>query len=310
LPHKKNVAIEALLYALLATLIWSGNYTISKAVNNIIPPIHLAFYRWTLAACIITCIGYKSLVQHWYLIKKRILFLIVSSIIGVSTYNTLIYYGAHTSTPMNLSLIGATSPFTTFMLAAIFLKEKLSWQKILGLCICFTGVLILLSKGNINIMAGLSITKGDAWMMLASVLWAVYTILLRIRPQEISLMAFQTTTFILGALFLLPAYLIEERYVGSFSLLANANNLIVFAIIYTAIGASIIAFFSWSKVVQLVGPSKAILFLNLIPIFASVESQFILKLPIEPYHYITLGLIALGLIIANISVAKNNTLRA
>ncbi len=305
---KKNATIEALLYALLATLIWSGNYTISKAVNKIIPPVHLAFYRWTLAACIITCIGYKPLVQHWHLIKKHIVFITISSIIGVSTYNTLIYYGAHTSTPMNLSLIGATSPFTTFILAAIFLKEKLSWQKILGLCICFSGVLILLSKGNINIMAGLSITKGDAWMMLASVLWAIYTILLRIRPQTISLMAFQTITFIIGALLLLPAYIIEERYVSSFSLLASANSLIIFAIIYTAIGASIVAFFSWSKVVQIAGPSKAILFLNLIPIFASVESQFILELPIESYHYITLGLIAIGLIIANIRFGKNSAL--
>jgi drug/metabolite transporter (DMT)-like permease len=296
--------IQALLYALLATLIWSGNYTLSKAVQHIIPPIHLAFYRWVLAAVIISCISYKQIISHWALIKKHIAFIIITSIIGVSTYNTLIYYGAHTSTPINLSLIGATSPFTTFILAAIFLKEKLTLQKIVGLLICFTGVLILLSKGNINIISGIQITKGDAWMMLASVLWATYTILLRVRPQTISPLAFQAITFIVGAICLLPAYIIESTYYPNFSVIANYNHTMLFAIVYTAVGASIIAYFSWSNVVQLIGPSRAILFLNFIPIFASVESQFILGLPIQSYHYITLGFIAVGLVVANIRFNK------
>jgi drug/metabolite transporter (DMT)-like permease len=304
LINKSKNLLTGGLFAILATLLWSGNYIISRKINGVIPPVHLAFFRWCLAAIIFLPFGYKAIKTDWPYIKKHILYLFITAAIGISIYNTLIYYAAHYSQAMTLTLIGATSPFTTFVLASVFLKEELILEKKIGLLICFFGVLILLSKGNLGQLLYIQLSKGDVWMMIASVLWATYTILIRKKPAEIQNQSFQAVIFMLGALFLFPAFLIEKSYYPKFSIVANFDGLILFVIIYTAICASIIAFYSWAKVVQLLGPSTAILFLNLIPIFTSVESQYILAEQIFNYHYLSLLFVMLGLVVANFKLSK------
>jgi drug/metabolite transporter (DMT)-like permease len=306
LNNKSKTLLLGILFAFIATLIWSGNYIISRKINGIIPPIHLAFYRWFLASVLLLPFSIRHLKSDWIYLKKNILYLIVSATIGIAVYNTLIYYAAHFTQAMNLTLIGATSPFSTFILASIFLKEKLAFEKKLGLVICFLGVLTLLSKGNLTAILSIQISKGDIWMMFASVLWASYTILIRKKPQEIQNLSFQATIFIIGTILLFPAYLLEKAYYPAFSLVKNLDGILIFVIFYTAIFASIIAFFSWNKTVQLLGPSTAILFLNLIPIFTSVESQYILGEQIYRYHYLALASVIIGLLISNISIFKKD----
>src|SRR5262245_48211678 len=111
--------------ALLAVLIWSGNFVIARKVYKQIPPISLAFYRWLLASVIITPFAFNQFRKEWVAIRKSFWYLFWSALFGITLFNTLLYVGAHHSTAINLVLISATSsPIIATILAVIFLKEQ------------------------------------------------------------------------------------------------------------------------------------------------------------------------------------------
>ncbi len=299
LKSSHNNMLGAVLLALLATLLWAGNFILSRKVNATVPPIHLAFFRWLFASIIIGVIGYSALQKEWGLIKKHILYLLLVSAVGVSMYNTLLYYAAHFTEAMNLTLIGATSPFFTFIFARIILKEKLPLHKLLGFAISFTSILFLLSKGQLTLLASLKPNKGDLWMLLATNFWATYTVLVRKKPATISPLSFQASTFIIGCMLLLPAMLLEKLYYPSFSILQN-RSLFYFSTIYMAVGPSLICFYAWNKSIRTIGPSSTALFLNFIPVFtAMLAPMFLPAEPIQWYHYLALGGVVVGVACAN-----------
>ena len=133
--------------AVLATLIWSGNFIIARALNNKIPPFSLNFYRWLIASVIIFPFAVKQFKAEWKVVKQSWHYLFWVSLTGVALFNTFVYIGAHYTSAINLALIGTTSsPIMSVIFAHIFLKEKIGWMKLAGMIVCTIGVLFLLSK--------------------------------------------------------------------------------------------------------------------------------------------------------------------
>jgi drug/metabolite transporter (DMT)-like permease len=287
--------------AILAAIIWSGNFVIARGVYKEIPPIALGFYRWTTASILILPISFKYLKKDFPLLLKSWKLVLIAAVTGISMFNTFIYIGSHYTSAINLALIGNTvSPIVSVILAAIFLKEKISGLKTAGIVLCVFGILFLLMKGNFKNLLNMQFSAGDGWMVLAALSFSIYTIMARKKPAEISFLGFLSATFIAGTLMLFPFYLWEAHY----ETFAWSGKLI-YAMLYLGLGTSIISFFSWNYSIKQIGASRTALFGNLIPIFSSIEAVIFLHEPFTMIHLISMLLVFAGLLLANLKLTRS-----
>jgi drug/metabolite transporter (DMT)-like permease len=283
------------LFAIGATAIWSGNIILARGLNDSIPPISLAFYRWVVAVIFFAPFAIKTFVQEWPIIKKHIVYFSITSFLGITTFNTLIYFAGHTTTAMNLSLIAITFPIFILLISRILYKEIITIRKGVGITLVLTGVLVLITKGRISSLLSISFNIGDVWMLLASMIFAVYSILLKNRPEGVSIIALQFSTFILGLIFLFPFFLWEQSSVHQSFL----NQSTIPAILYVGIFASLCAFVLWNKAIVVLGPSKAGMVYYILPLFSGFLGYLFLHESIRMIHLYSMMLIFSGIIVTN-----------
>ncbi len=294
----KNTVTGAGL-ALLAAIIWSGNFIVARGVNKEIPPISLNFYRWLCASLLLLPFAGRAFRREWPEVKKAWPYFLVVSLAGVSLFNTFVYAGAHYTSAINLALIGTTtSPVISIVLARILLKESIGWNKWAGLLFCLAGVLYLLAKGKWENLLGLHFGRGDLWMLGAAFFFAVYNVMVKKKPLAVSPLNFLFTTFSAGTLLLVPFFLWEINQATAVSW--NSNLLL--SILYLGAGASVICFFIWNIAIRHLGAGRTALFGNLIPVFSSIEAYFFLGEPFTRAHVISMLLVFAGVLLANLRV--------
>jgi drug/metabolite transporter (DMT)-like permease len=292
--------------AVLAVLIWSGNFIVARGIFKQVPPISLAFYRWLLASVLIVPFAIRSFRKNsvqvgWKDIRQHGLYLFGVALTGITFFNTFVYIGAHSTTAINLALIGTTtSPVFAVILAGIFLKEKNDWWKITGMILCISGVLFLLAKGRLQNLLMLEFSSGDAWVLLAGLSFAVYTTLVRRKPAFFPPVGFLLIIFILGTILLFPAYLWEISRTAP----VVWNRQLLLIILFLGLGASVISFLCWNVAVSKLGAGRTALFGNLIPVFTSIQATFILNEKFTTLHIISMLLVFFGIMLANRHVLK------
>ncbi len=292
----KNKKEAGIVLAIIATLIWSGNFIIAKGVTKIIPPISLSFFRWLCATILLFPFIKSSILKEWTAIKNAWVYLFWISFSGIALFNTLVYWAGHYSSAINLALIGTTaSPIISIILSRIFLKEKIGWQKFFGVGFCVSGILLLLSKGNFQNLLQLRFTKGDLLILLAAICFAVYNTLVKSKPKGISSLNFLFTIFAFGTLLLFPFFIYEMTY--SFPIKWNLNLFSI--IIYLGMGTSVISFLFWNKAISKLGAGRTALFGNLIPIFTTIEAVFFLNEIFTIIHIVSMALVFVGIAVAN-----------
>src|SRR5688572_16794943 len=196
--------------ALLAVVIWSGNFIAARGVTRQIPPVSLAFYRWLVAAVVLFPFALKTFKKEWSTARQSLLYFFWTALTGITLFNTLVYIGAHYTSAINLALIGTTSsPIIAIVLARLFLKEKIGKLKMAGMILCITGVIYLLSRGSIQNLVSFQFTRGDGWILLAALCFAVYNTMVRKKPPRLSPVNYLFIIFSVGTLLLLPFYLWE-----------------------------------------------------------------------------------------------------
>ena len=292
---QKNIYIGIWL-AILATIIWSGNFIVAKAVHKEIPPISLNFYRWLVAALIIFPLVYKRFRAEWSIVRKSWNYLFWISLTGISLFNTFVYIGAHYTSAINLALIGTTSsPIMSIIFARIFLKEKIGWMKLAGLILCVTGVLFLLSKGDFHNLLHLKFSEGDLWVLLAAFCFAIYNTMVKKKPAAISPINFLFVIFSFGTLMVFPFFVWETNH----SPAVEWNGSLVLSILYLGLAASVICFLIWNAAIGKLGAGRTALFGNLIPIFSSIEAALLLHEDFTWIHVVSMIIVFTGIILAN-----------
>jgi drug/metabolite transporter (DMT)-like permease len=303
LKHQVPVSqdISGILLALIAVIVWGGNFVIARGVSNQISPISLAFYRWSLATIILLPIAWKQFRTELPIIRLHIPNLLFAALFGISLFNTLVYVAGHYTTAINLALIGTTSsPIMSTLLAYFFLKEKPSGLRIVGMLFCITGILWLLSGGSWHNLRNFHFSKGDVWILGGAFCFAVYNILFRKKSPNISPYAYLFTVFAAGSLFLLPAWLIEKQQVADIVW----TPALLGTIFYLGAGTSVISFLCWNASMERIGIGRTVLFGNLIPIISSWEAVVFLGEKLTPQHWISGIWVTIGLILANIQYSR------
>jgi drug/metabolite transporter (DMT)-like permease len=290
-----NNQIKGILFALCATLLWSVNFVIASGIKGHIPPVGMAFWRWTIASVVLAPFAIKSTFKHRSIIKLNIRFLTVTAVLGITIFATLIYFAGQTTSAVNLSLIAISIPLFIMVLSRIAFKEKVSATKMIGIATIILGILILITKGSLQSLLQIRFTSGDLLMLIASFFFASYTILVRLKPKELPPKVFLFSIFVLGVLFLLPVYLWEhlsyQRVIfDSTTLLATA---------YVGVFASLISYYLWNEAIDLIGTNKTALIYYLIPVFSGMLAYFFLNQAIVLTQIISMGIIVTGLLLTN-----------
>ncbi len=280
---------------ILTTLFWSGNFVLSKGINQIIHPIALGFWRWLIAGLILLPFSYSMLIKQRHLIKKHFLYFNFLGFLGITSFNILIYFAMHYTTAINAVLVNSFVPIMILVVSLAVYKEKPMISQIFGILISILGIFSIMLKGNLFAIFELSFNIGDILVFVAGLTWAIYTVLLRSLPKDIHPLLFLESIIILGLIYLLPMYLFELYKFGGF----QPDIKIVVSIGYVAIFASVLAFIFWNKAVKDVGAAKAGPFIHLMPIFGALLASIFLDEKLQLYHVAGISLVFIGIFIVN-----------
>lgn len=295
----KKQVLAGYLFALGATAIWSGNFIVARGLSDVVPPVSLAFWRWVTAVVVFFPFAFRPLLAERQLLRENIRFLSVTALLGVTVFNTLIYIAGHTTSALNLSLIAITFPVFIIIFSRIVYGEQVTINKVLGIVMVAGGVVLLITKGDVAVLRNISFAVGDLWMLSASVIFALYSILVKQKPKELSIWAFQLSTFSLGLLFLFPFFVWEQLVTPA----VRYDTTSVLSILYVGIFASLTAFVLWNKAIVTIGPARSGLIYYTIPLFSGLLAYLFLAETIGLLHLCSAVLIVSGIIVAS-RVAK------
>lgn len=275
----------------LSALFWSGNFVISRGMHAEIPPLGLSFWRWLVALLILCLFGVQHLLAQHHIARRHWRFIVVQGLLGVAGFNTLIYLAMQTTTAINAVLVNSCIPVLIAVCSWVMFREALSLRQGFGVLLSLGGVVLIMVKGSWEYLRAVSFNPGDLLVLVAALLWALYSTNLKRYPREMHPFAYQTGIVISGLVVLLPCYLYElslgkTMQVGLPSLLT---------IVYVALFASILAFIFWNRAVRTVGPNKAGPFIHLMPVFSTLLAVVFLDEAIEPYHLAGIALIFTGI---------------
>ncbi len=278
------------LIMLLPPLFWAGNFIVGKAVSSQHIPIGLSFWRWFLATLIFTPFVIKAIIKEKDIILKHLPKIIILSLLSISAFNSLAYISLQYTSAINATILNSFIPIFILIIVSLFFKEKISKYQVVGIFISLLGVFIILSRLDINIIKNITFNKGDLWMLVAALDWAMYSILLKyLRPTELKPMTFLGIMMIIGTIFLIPLYLANPFNESMITL----NKNVIYALLYIAIFPSIISYLAWNYGLQKIGAALGGQYIHLMPIFGALMAVLFLGERIELYHI--LGGISIGL---------------
>ncbi|EGJ51901.1 DMT family transporter [Desulfocurvibacter africanus] len=286
---KQPVPWTGFLCALGATIIWSGNFIVARGLFDSVQPATLAFLRWGTAFAALLPLAAIPAWRERRVIRRHFIFLLITALLGVTLFNTLIYLAARSTSALNLALISTTSPMFMLLLARMFLGEAVTPARLAGMAAAVCGVALLVTRGELSRLASLQFAAGDLLMLSAAVLFAAYSILVRRKPRELGQASFLLSTFGLGVLCLAPWAAWEVLRSG----LPSPEPHIIGAVLYIGLGASLAAFFLWNKAVAAIGPSRAGIIYYSLPAFSGLEAFLLLGEPVGWAHLAS-GLLILG----------------
>jgi drug/metabolite transporter (DMT)-like permease len=278
----------------LASLFWSGNHIMGRAVAGHVPPLALSTLRWLLAAAILWLFARRYVIRDWPVIRRHFWVLFTLSIGGGALFSGLQFGGLQLTTALNVSVMNSLVPVLIAAAGAVMFGDRLTRQQLLGVTVSLAGVLVIISRLDPAILTRLAFNWGDIIILFNLVVWAIYSVSLRLRPP-IHGTSFLFVFCLISAVFTLPFFALEHVWWG-FKL--QATPLTAFAIVFVAIVATIGAIGLWNRGVELIGANRAGIFLHLIPVYSALLTGVLLGEPLMGYHVVGFALILAGVWLA------------
>ena len=288
--------IKAYIFLILCTLFWAGNFIVGKVATLFdIPPFTLNFYRWLIAFLILFPFTYKKLYQNLNEIRDNIIPLSIMGFTSITIFNSVVYYSLNYTQVLNGVLMISTIPVLIIFFSSISTSEKVKLPQILGLVISFIGVLIIITKFEFNELLNLNLNKGDMWILVAMISWAIYSVMIKEKKINLEPFILLQTLILIGLVFLVPFYIYE---ILTFQYLA-INIPVMLTVGYVVLFAGIGAYIFWIGAIKIIGPSRSGIFLHLMPVFSSLMAIFILGEKLANFHIYGASLILIGIIISS-----------
>ncbi|MCL6639015.1 MAG: DMT family transporter [Firmicutes bacterium] len=278
------------LLLIAGTFFWSTNFVLGRFLAGKIPPFTFCAGRFTVSALIFA--GMAAW-YRWELPRGRQwAHLTAMALTGIFLFNSILYLALSHTTALNATLVNSLNPLLTVLMAMLFLGERPGVRLWLGLLASVAGVFYIAAGGEAGLLLGFHFNRGDLFVLLGALIWGLYSIAVRVATRELPVLLATAYANWIGVLFLYPVVYkeIQERPVEF-----SAATLGVF--VYLGIFASVVAFICWNWSVRMIGPVKATVFYNLIPLYAAVLSPLFLDEKLHLYH-LAGGLLIVGGVLA------------
>ena len=278
----------------ITALFWAGNAVVGRLAAGHIPPVTLAFLRWSLAFLTVLPFAWRHLMHDWDAIRGRLGTMILLSVTGIGAFTSLQYWSLEHTQALNTLLLQSAGPLVVAVWSLILLGARLTMAQAAGVILSLTGVLVILLHGDITALASIQFNKGDIIFTVALVIFGLYSVLTLKRPQ-IHGLSFVAFTFGCGAACLIPP-LIWELLSRPVMALDTANLLTLF---YVAVFPSTIAYLCFNRGVQLIGANRAAPFFHVVPVFGAIMAILFLGERPQLFHLIGFALVLTGVFVAS-----------
>ncbi|WP_426106155.1 DMT family transporter [Massilia sp. TSP1-1-2] len=279
-------------------LLWAGNAIVGRLVRTAVPPMTLNLLRWSIALLILLPLGRRLLRQDSGLLSNWRRYALLG-LLGVGLYNSLQYLALQSSTPINVTLVAAGMPVWMMLVGALCFGVPATRKQLASAALSLAGVLLVLCRGQLDVLLAMRLVPGDAYMILATIAWSFYSWLLT-QPKDppaerADWAAFLLAQVVYGVLWS-GAFAAGEHALGAAPIAWSWP--VVAALLFVASGPAVIAFRCWGAGVQRAGPATGALFVNLTPLFTALLSALFLgELP-RLYHVVAFVLIVGGIVLS------------
>jgi drug/metabolite transporter (DMT)-like permease len=280
---------------------WAGNAVMGRLAVPLVPPLTLNFLRWAIALLLLLPLAAwvmrpgGPLWTHW----RRYALL---GLLGVGMYNAMQYLALRTSTPMNVTLVGASMPALTLILGALFFHQAITAGGGRGGGLSILGVGVVLAHGDLSRLAQVHFVPGDLYMLLATSLWSWYSWLIARAGEDPAGLRADWAAFLMVQM--VPGLAWAGLFTGAEWLFFSPAPIqwgapLAGILAFVALGPAILAYRAWGLGVQRVGPAIAGIFSNLTPLFAAVMSAAFLGEHPQGHHLVAFGLIVSGILVSS-----------
>jgi drug/metabolite transporter (DMT)-like permease len=279
----------------LTNLFWAGNIVLGRAVVGLVPPVSLAYIRWTGAFLIGLGFAWPHLKRDWPIVRRHWPVLALLSATGIASFNTMSYIGLTETTALNALLLQSAMPLVILVWVFALFRERPSAAQAAGVMVSLGGVATIAGQGSLAVLSRLSLNPGDVWVMAAIVIYGFYTAMLRHRPRMHAL-SFLVATMGIGSCLILPFFL-WERSTGA---VITADWRAVAALGYIAVFPSFVAYLCFNRGIELIGAARAGQSMHLMPVFGGILAVLFLGEDFHLYHAIGIALIAAGIVLTSL----------
>jgi drug/metabolite transporter (DMT)-like permease len=295
--HPKLTPTAALLLT-ISPLLWAGNAVVGRLITELISPMTLNLLRWLIVFVLLLPLAGSVLSRRSRLWPswRRFCFL---GLLSMGGYNALLYLALNTSTPLNVTLVGSSTPVWMLLIGRLFFGATITPRQCLGAAMSVAGVLVVLSRGQLDLLLSVHLVTGDIYVLLAAVAWAYYSWMLACPTSEPSEIRSNWSAFLLAqvafglvwsGLFAGGEWALDMGHIQWGWPLATALT-------YIALGPALLAYRAWSAGVSRAGPAVAGFFANLTPLFtALLSAAFLGEMP-HLFHVMAFALIVGGILV-------------
>lgn len=279
------------LLMVFAALCWSGAFIAGKLAVPYIPPFTLTFLRFFIATVIL------YIIRKWFnageiynLQVKDLPVFLFTGIIGMVVYHVFFFSALKYTTAINSSIIAAMNPIFTVIIAFLFVKQKITKRMLLGIIISFTGVVLTITSGNLDLILQLSFNYGDVLMLIAVCSWAAYSVFSKSKGGHIPAMALTYYSFLVCTISCIPLVIWDKPWQWISEVPFSAFG----AVIYMSVFASVMGYLIQQIAIREIGPGRTSIFVNLVPVFSIMLSIIILGETLELIKIFTATIIIIG----------------
>lgn len=285
-----DVNLKAYVLLVGTTLCWGGNAVLSRMAVGEISPMLLVTLRWAGALLLMLVFAGNAIRRDWSVLRGHVPYLAIMGILGFTAFNSIFYVAAHGTTAVNIGIIQGAIP--VFVLLGAFLADRtpVALLQAAGVALTLAGIVIVATRGSPWHLLALAVNWGDALMVVAASVYAIYAVGLRRRPAVSSLGLF---TALAGIAFVASLPLSVAEWVAGRAQWPTATGWWVVALV--TVFPSFLAQIFFLQGVALIGPGRAGVFINLVPLFASVMAVVVLGEPFAFYHALALALVLAGI---------------
>jgi drug/metabolite transporter (DMT)-like permease len=294
-----NNNLRAYLLLTFTTWCWGLNAIISRLAVGEISPMQLVTVRWLGVVLILAVIARDNIVRDWPILRRHLPFICLMGSCGFTAFNALFYVAGHHTSAINIGILQGSIPIFVLLGSLLVLRQPISLIQAGGVAVTLLGVVIVASRGDPGELLGMSVNRGDLLIVIACFFYAAYSIGLSRRPN-VSALGFFAAVAVVAWIVSLPLVAIETYQQGWIAPTPTGWMLVLTVTLLP----SLIAQIFFIQGVSLIGPGRAGVFVNLVPVFASIMAVIFLQEVFQAYHALALMLVLGGIWLSEIGKTR------